>query len=90
MLCEGQGSTTLRKATHMHHGYGGLLPDARCGETAPTSATACQGLWALLSSSMFSHPLELKATGPVSLVFVGFMIILIAGFFIQIKIGMAK
>jgi len=34
--------------------------------------------------------LELKATGPVALVFVGFMIILIAGFFIQIKVGMAK
>jgi Flp pilus assembly protein TadB len=34
--------------------------------------------------------LELKATGPVALVFVGFMIILVAGFFIQIKVGMAK
>ncbi len=32
--------------------------------------------------------LELKATGPVSLVFVGFMIILVSGFFIQIKNGM--
>jgi Flp pilus assembly protein TadB len=31
--------------------------------------------------------LELVATGPVALVFVGFMIILVAGFFIQIKIG---
>jgi Flp pilus assembly protein TadB len=34
--------------------------------------------------------LELKATGPVALVFVGFMMILIAGFFIQVKIGMAS
>lgn len=34
--------------------------------------------------------LELKATGPVALVFVGFMIVLIAGFFIQIKKGMAQ
>lgn len=34
--------------------------------------------------------LELVATGPVALVFVGFMIILISGFFIQIKIGMAN
>ena len=33
--------------------------------------------------------LELKATGPVALVFLGFIIIILIGFGIQIKKGMA-